>query len=69
MTIQGWNEAIRKVGQLQGLELIKEANGWSNKPTLRFFELNNQAMPFTQRVHIKLIHQYPSNIYTFSLDV
>ncbi|KAM7528411.1 hypothetical protein LguiB_031821 [Lonicera macranthoides] len=27
MTIQGWKEAMRKVGQLKGLELIKETNG------------------------------------------
>ncbi|KAM7522812.1 hypothetical protein LguiA_012714 [Lonicera macranthoides] len=27
MTIQGWKEAMRKDGQLKGLELIKETNG------------------------------------------
>ncbi|KAM7522836.1 hypothetical protein LguiA_012738 [Lonicera macranthoides] len=27
MTVQGWKEAMRKVGQLKGLELIKETNG------------------------------------------
>ncbi|KAM7522829.1 hypothetical protein LguiA_012731 [Lonicera macranthoides] len=27
MTIQGWKEAMREVGQLKGLELIKETNG------------------------------------------
>ncbi|KAM7469295.1 hypothetical protein LguiA_007478 [Lonicera macranthoides] len=27
MTIQGWKESMRKVGQLKGLEVIKETNG------------------------------------------